>query len=108
MKPNQCMWCGKFDSYERMDSYIPFGCSNPASPEPHDPTVLCHKCSDQLYEQYKKAFQHGRYDGDWQKSRAEIKAASECGLSWVHSSGVNVAGKRVSYQYVETSKIKEL
>jgi hypothetical protein len=100
MKPHQCEWCGKYAKYEDLDSYTPFGCVNWEAPEPYDPTMLCSKCSCRLYEQYKERFKNGHYGGDWQKSDAELKAARECDLVWVHDHSVTVNGKRFIYQWM--------
>jgi hypothetical protein len=105
MKPNQCHHCGKFAKYEEMDSYTPFGCSNPASPEPYDPTFLCGKCSNALYDHCMKIFADGSRYGDWQKSNAERRAAKDSGLVWVHSHGVKIDGRYVAYYYVKESEI---
>lgn len=105
MKANQCMECGKFSKYEDMDSYIPFGCPNPASPEPYDPTQLCGNCSEKLYEEFKQKFKVGIFHGHWQKSDAEIKAARECKLKWIHSNSIEIDGKRILYQWVKKSSL---
>ena len=107
MKPHQCMHCGRYARYEELDSYTPFGCSDPEAPEPYDPTIICGKCSQALYEQYKRQFKEGYRYGDWQKSDAERKAAKECGLTWVHDRGVEINGKRIIYQWVKTSDLPE-
>jgi len=104
MKTHQCHECGKFAKYKDLDSYIPFGCYDPSNPEPYDPVMLCGKCSDILYNEYKRKFNDGYRGGDWRKSSAEMKAAKECGLMWVHSSGVIVDGRRVAYSYILNQK----
>ena len=107
MKSNQCEHCGKFDKYENMDSYTPFGCSNPASPEPYDPICICGKCSELLYKDYIRSFEKGNMNGDWQKSNAEIRAAKECNLVWIDSNSITINGKRILYQYVHEKQVNQ-
>jgi hypothetical protein len=100
MKPNQCEWCGRFFSYENMDSFTSFGCASYNPPEPFDPTCICGKCSHALYEKYKARFKSGTFIGDWQKSNAELKAAKECNLTWVGSFSKEINGIRYHNQWV--------
>lgn len=74
------------------DQETPFGCSNYDPPfrsyriiEPYDPYDYCNKCADELYSKWLDYFQQGGRNGYWQKSKAEIKAAEESGLVWVHN-----------------------
>ena len=93
------------------DSYTPFCCSSYDPPEPHDPVYLCKTCSQKDYEKCLAGFKGGRRGGDWQKSSGEIRAAKECGLVWVDSSGVGVIGTEVwefAHQYISEKKYKQL
>lgn len=98
---NQCEHCGVFFKYSEMDSYIPFGCADPESPEPFDPTNLCKRCSVKLYDEYMKAFANGRYRGDWGKSNAEQRAARDSGLVWIgNNERIEWRGKRMFNEYM--------
>jgi hypothetical protein len=97
------MHCGKFSKYEDMDSYTPFGCSNPASPEPYDPTVICGDCSEKLYHYYIGRFELGDFKGDWQKSDAELRAAREFGLEWVGSFSRDINGRRYHNEWIRVN-----
>ena len=102
MRDNQCHKCYKFCRYEDMDSYTPFGCYNPCSPEPDDPTFLCKDCSHKLYLKFKALFEKGHYKiGDWCKSDAEKKAAEECHLTWIgNNSDIQYKGNRAFNEYI--------
>jgi len=98
---NQCGHCYKFCTYEEMDIYIPFGCSDPESPEPYEPTSICAKCSDELYHDFIKRFERGDRRGDWQKSNAERRAAGKMNLVWIHNSErLELNGRRLAYEYI--------
>lgn len=49
-----------------------------------------------------KSFKEGHRSGNWQKSHAEVKAAKECGLTWIHSPSLVhiVTGVRVFNEYI--------
>jgi len=106
---NQCHHCGIFCKYEGMDSYIPYGCPNPADPEPFDPTMICKKCSEKLYNEYMTAFSNGSHFGDWHKSDAEIRAAKDSGLIWIgNSSNIIWKDRRMFNEYMPESAYNEL
>jgi len=110
MKANQCHHCGIFCKYEEMDSYTPYGCANPASPEPYDPTDICKKCSAELKLKYLDQFRRGVYNyGDWMKSNAEREAAEECGLVWIgNDSGLIWNGRKLYNEYIPKAVYENL
>ena len=75
-----CDHCGKFA--KNYDSYTPYGCSNPESPEPYDPTEFCEPCSKKEELDRIESFKNGGTYGDWMKSQAERNAAKIMGLEW--------------------------
>ena len=81
----RCDICNKFCKY--YDEWTPFGCSDPESPEPYDPSHICKKCFNKVKNEWIKGFKNGNRYGDWQKSRAEVEAAKECGLRWIGQNG---------------------
>jgi len=105
-----CDHCGKFAKL--YDSYTPFGCSSYDPPEPLDPTQICKKCSDYLKQEWIKKFKEKNWKyGHWQKSLAEQEAAKECGLVWLHSSGVGIYGTsnyKNPYQYISQEEYDKL
>jgi len=104
-----CIECGVFVNYDA-DQYTPFGTKSEGyyGPEPYDAEYLCDKHSEKLYRKLLAGYKDGRRSGDWQKSRAEIRAAKEAGLEWIHSSGlVDLRTERdVNYQYIVKSERK--
>jgi len=108
----RCKCCGVYLSYDS-DQLTPYGCYNPESPEPYDSEYLCDKHSDELYHQFLKDFQDGSRSGDWCKSRAEIRAAKECKLSWVGSNGIGILGDKKgnwaeAHRYISSIEFKRL
>ncbi len=104
-----CDECGLFCKY--YDEYTPFGCSSYDPPEPLEPSHICKKCFPAVKEEWKKNFENGSKYGHWQKSRAEQKAAKECGLVWIHSSGVGMLGTEDfadPYQYIPKEEYERL
>ena len=100
---NRCE-CGKFCG-QNADSYTPFGCSSYDPPEPYDEIMLCPSCSKKMKSKFLKHFASGGHTSDWQKSRAEVEAAKESGLVWVHGfKPITINGKSVSYQYVTSEE----
>lgn len=101
----QCSGCGKFCI--PWDEDTPFGCNDPENPEPLDPYFYCNKCSVVLLERWRDKFKQGYRGGDWQKSNAEIIAAKENCLMWVHDSGRidPTTGKLVYYQYIPSPNL---
>ena len=98
----RCADCGVYVSYDA-DQYTPYGCANPEAPEPYDPSYLCKKCSKADYKNWLKHFKNGGRYGNWSKSNGEIRAAKECGLAYVGSSGVgtlSTADWADAYQYI--------
>lgn len=102
MRDHQCHHCGIFSKYEEMDSYTRFGCSSYNPPEPHDPVFICKKCSHKLKEDFADSFKKGYYrTGDWQKSKAEIEAAKEAGLVWIHNNeSLEWEGRSLAFEYI--------
>jgi len=99
----QCNICGKICSSIGVDEYTHFGSQGPEGLEPLDPEHICKKCFPKVKKDWIKRFKNGYRDGDWQKSRAEMEAAEECGLKYVYG-GVGVLGTEHfinSYQYVD-------
>lgn len=98
----KCSYCGIWVPYDA-DSYIPLGCADPEAPEPYDPTYLCKKHEETHYQELLKSFKAGSvWYGDYHKSNGEMRAAEECGLEWVHESGLvdERTGKDVFYRYI--------
>ena len=85
-----CDECGLF--CRPYDSYTPFGCQGPECLEPLDPLHICKKCFPKVKKRWIEEFKNGYRDGDWEKSRAEMEAAKECGLKWVYSGGIGILG----------------
>ncbi len=105
----RCERCGLF--CRPFDTYTPFGCSSYDPPEPLDPSHICKKCSSGYKQEWAEWFKNGSRFGDWQKSRAEIEAAKECGLSWVGSGGHGMLGTKDfadSYQYISKEEYNRL
>jgi len=103
-----CDICNKFCSY--FDEWTPFGCSSYDPPEPFEPSHICKKCFPKVKKEWIKEFKNGCRNGDYQKSRAEMEAANECGLKWV-SNGVGVLGTEEyadSYQYISKKDYNRL
>lgn len=102
MKQHQCNDCGKYAKYEDLDSYTPFGCSDPSNPSPFDPTNICPECQERLFDYFLGCFKNGNYKvGHWQKSKAERKAAKECNLIWIgNNSDYQIDGRRAFNEYV--------
>lgn len=99
-----CDGCGRFCKI--YDEETPFGCSSYDPPEPHDPSHYCEACSKNLKAEWLKRFRRGDRGGCWHKSSAERQAAAECGLEWIHSSGlVDTRNERdVHYSYILASE----
>ena len=100
---SRCGYCGIYVSYEA-DNYTPFGCADPEAPEPYDPTYLCKKHEEANYQELLKSFREGKvWYGNYNKSKGEIRAAEECGLEWVHGSGLvdERTGYDVHYRYIK-------
>lgn len=98
----RCDDCGLFCAWDDFDDYTPFGCDDPENPEPYDPSHLCGRCSEKKYLKLLQAFKEGRRWGDWQKSKAEVRAANDAGLEWVGSTGYvdTRTYAEVRYQYI--------
>jgi hypothetical protein len=106
----RCAYCGVFVSYDA-DSYTPYGCSSYDPPEPYDPEYVCSKHSEELYADFIRQFKQGSRYGDWQKSRAEIRAAKDCGLAWVGGDGVGTFGTSDfahGYEYITQEEFDRL
>ena len=101
----RCVRCGVFVGWDA-DNSTPFGCADPENPEPPDPEYLCRKHEQDEYKILLRRYKEGYRGGDWQKSRAETKAAKRAGLEWVHSDGfVDLRTELdVHYQYILTSE----
>lgn len=105
----RCDDCGLF--CVPFDSETPFGCADPEYPEPYDPYHYCESCSEKLYRKYLEGFRKGKRSGNYEKSNAEMRAAKDCGLVWLHSSGVGTYGtetNRSPYQYIPKEEYEEL
>lgn len=104
----RCDGCGLFCVPHNEET--PFGCSSYDPPEPHDPSHYCKRCSKILYKEWLKDFKGGSRYGCWQKSDAERKAAKECGLIWVDSSGIGKYGTKEwkLYCYVTKEEYEKL
>ena len=94
-----CSECRKF--CRPVDSYTPFGSQGPEGLEPLDEEYTCKKCFPKVKKGWIKNFKNGGRYGDYQKSRAEMEAAEECGLAWVSSGGIGILG--TSY-FIDQSK----
>ena len=106
----RCDICGKYCT--PADDETPFGCKNPEDPEPLDPDHFCIKCWPELKANWLKSFKDGSRYGYYQKSRAEMEAAEECGLVWV-GDGLGTYGTDTHkfHQYItkeEYAQIKDL
>jgi len=103
-----CDECGLF--CKPYDEYICFGTKDYDYPEPLDPNHVCKKCWKKFKQQWITNFKQGQRNGDWQKSRAEIKAAKECGLIWIHSNGIGKYGtsEHKNYCYVTQEEFNRL
>ena len=103
----RCSECGLFVGYDA-DNYTPFGGTGFEGLDPHDPEYLCNKHSKAEYKRLLKAYRGSYRGGDYLKSKAEIRAAREAGLEWVHSTGfVDLRTERdVSYCYILASDKK--
>ena len=98
-----CDECGLFASWDGYDEYTPFGCSSYDPPEPHEPNHTCKKCLEKVYKSKLEYFKKGGRQGNWQKSDAEMRAAKESGLVWVHDRGFpqsKPTNERRYYQYI--------
>lgn len=97
----KCDDCGKLAS-EPFDSETPYGCADPTDPVPYDPTEYCKTCAEKLYSYWQGRFKDGGRGGMWQKSNAEVRAAKEFGLTWVHSPSLVhvVTGHKVFNEYI--------
>jgi hypothetical protein len=82
-----CDNCGKFCT--PYDSKTPFGCTYDMGgcPEPLDPIDYCKKCSLKEYKKQLEYFKNGGRNGDWYKSKAEIKASEKYNLIWITTFG---------------------
>lgn len=78
----KCNYCGKFVRADA-DRYIPYGCANPAEPEPFDDVLMCEEHAERYHRNFIAYFSGGGREGDWVKSEAEKRAAQEFGLTWV-------------------------
>ncbi len=94
-----CDSCGLF--CRPYDEYTPFGCSSYDPPEPLDPSHTCKKCFKTEKKKWLEDFKRGNRNGDWQKSNAEMEAAEECGLKWIHSSGIGMLSKKGTKDFAE-------
>ena len=102
-----CDICGLFCKY--YDEWTPFGCPDPEYPEPYDPSHICKKCFPSVKADWIKRFKNGTRSGDWNKSRAEMEAAKECGLAW--SNGIGMLGTKDwadPYQYIDQKEYDRL
>ncbi len=105
----RCGYCNRFVKWNS-DSYTPYGCEDPGAPEPYDPVYMCKKHEEEHYLFMLKGFTSGGRSGDWYKSRAEIRAAKEAGLVWVHK-GLGEHGTEGyvgPHQYVTQEEYEEL
>lgn len=100
----KCCECGKFIK-RPYDSSTRFGCADPGAPEPYDPDFYCKPCATKLYKTLLTRYKCCYREGDWQKSDAEIQAAEEAGLEWVHDGGLvrKSTGEEVNYRYIRKS-----
>ena len=100
-----CAECGLFVSYDA-DNYTPFGSQGYDGLEPLDPEYLCAEHSEAEYEKLLKSYKDGYRSGNWNKSRAETRAAKKAGLEWVHSSGyVDLRTEQdIHYGYIKKSE----
>ena len=97
-----CDHCGLF--CRPVDEYTPFGCNDPEAPEPLDPSHVCKKCFPKFKAEWIREFKQGYLaHGDWQKSRAEVEAAKECNLIWIHDHGIG----NKHYCYVTRDEFKK-
>jgi len=112
-KSIKCDECGKICNPAKVDEYIPYGCSSYEPPEPLSPSHICKKCFPGVKKDWIEKFKKGYRSGDWQKSKAEIEAAEECGLKYI-GDGIGILGTNYfinSFQYVDKrlyNKIKKL
>lgn len=97
-----CDTCGKF--CRPYDSGTLFGTKSYEEPEPLDPFHTCKKCFKKVKNEWIKSFKNGNRQGDWEKSRAEIEAAKECGLRWVGQNGEGEYGTKSWKLYCYTEK----
>lgn len=97
----KCGDCGKFIK-EPYDSRTTFGCADPSAPEPYDPDFFCKKCSKKRYEKLLVEYKCCKRSGDYNKSDAEIRAAKEAGLVWIHGSSLieKSSGRNIHYEYI--------
>lgn len=74
--------------------------------EPLDPIHCCKKCWPIWLSEWREHFEEEKTDGDWQKSKAEIKMAKKFGLVWVSGGGIGVLGTQYfasAHRYVKKS-----
>lgn len=105
----KCIECGSY--CKPYDEYIPYGCKDYDAPEPLDPNYICKKCFPIVKTRWIKGFKEGGRHGDWQKSRAEMEAAEECGLKYVWSDGVGTLGTKdfaIAHQYISKEEYDRL
>lgn len=97
----RCYFCGRFLRHP-YDSRVIFGGTGPEGLDPHDPDFFCKRCSTKLYKELLVKYKCCYREGDYEKSRAEIKAAKEAGLVWVHGTGFveKSTGRDICYQYI--------
>ena len=99
----RCYSCKKFLRIP-YDSRTIFGCADPEAPEPYEPDFFCRKCSNKLHKDLLEGYKCCDRYGDWQKSKAELKAAKEAGLEWVSDLFVSTLdGRNIHIQ--QTDKI---
>lgn len=101
MEQPRCEDCGLFVAWGA-DNETPFGTKNYEDPEPLDPIYFCNKHARLYYKKLLEAYRNGSRWGAYIKSKAEVRAAKEAGLEWVHSGGyVDSRSERdVHYTYI--------
>lgn len=112
-KRNTCICdeCGKF--CRPFDEWTYFGTKGgwDDSPEPLDPCHCCEACWPQLKAYWLDKIGQDRRRGDYEKSRAEMEAAEELGLIWIHFNGVGTLGTTdyaEPYQYIPKTEYERL
>lgn len=97
-----CDHCGHF--CRPVDSHAPFGGTGPEGLDPPEDEHVCAKCWPALKEGWVRRFAAGHLGGEWHKSDAEVEAAREAGLEWVHQNGLvdTRTNRDVLYRYIRT------
>jgi hypothetical protein len=102
----RCDGCNRY--CRPADSRTTFGCSSYDPPEPCDPDYFCKRCAKDRYVDLKRRYSCCYRSGDWQKSDAEVRAAKEAGLVWIHSNGLTDTynGRHINYEYVRAVELE--